>query len=256
MGHLGDITYEVIFPGEALKGFVSHFWCSRWDNSIRQSLNYHATANTNTEAVFAFGLLKQPVFTTLLGHTTHYRCIEAVGLSEMFGVSLHSHAIPYFFGVSADDLCGQLIDLGEIISSDAEVIALRLANCNSIHGRVALMRGYLMSRFDTRQKTDPAILNAIKKIRASCGQVNIANMAKEALLSEKQFERRFRNFSGFNPKLYSRILRFECSLVPYGYKTGFTRKALDLGYYDQAHFIKDFKAFSGFSPGAYTPVSY
>ncbi len=255
MKYLEAITYEVVFPDKALKEFVSHFWFTRWNTGIQEYINYHSTANTNTELVFAFEPGKQSVFSTLQGHTANYDCIETGGFSEMFGVSLYAHAIPYFFGVSASELVNQLIELNEIIRSDAEVIAYRLANSNSFNKRVEIMAQYLKSKFDPSRKTDVPIINAIRKIRELRGQVSIENLAKESLLSQKQFERRFKNFSGFNPKLYSRILRFESSLWPYKDDTSFTDKALDLGYYDQAHFINDFKQFSGFSPTNYTPIS-
>src|SRR5690606_520732 len=173
MKYLEAITYEVIFPDKALKDFVSHFWFTRWNMGIQGYINYHSTANTNTELVFAFEPGKQSVFSTLQGHTANYGCIETGGLSEMFGVSLYAHAIPYFFGVSASELVNQLIELNEIIRSDAEVIAYRLANSNSFNKRVEIMAQYLKSKFAPSRKTDVSILNAIRKIRELKGRVNI-----------------------------------------------------------------------------------
>ncbi|QEC51215.1 AraC-like DNA-binding protein [Anseongella ginsenosidimutans] len=255
MKHFGGITYEVILPDKGLKDFVSHFWCGWWTTGVQERSNYHSTANTNTELVFAFNPGTQPAFSVLQGHTANYSCIETGGLSEIFGVSLYSDAIPYFFEVSASDLGNQYIDLHEIMRSDADLIAHRLANSNRFNQRVEIMTQYLKLKFDSNRKTDLSIINAIKKMRELRGQVNIKNLAKESLLSQKQFERRFRSFAGFNPKLYSRILRFESSLFPCHHYAGFTNKALDLGYYDQAHFINDFKEFSGFSPSNYVPIS-
>lgn len=255
MNYLAAITHGVILPDKELKDFVSHFWFSRWNTGIQGSFNYYSTANTSTELVFAFEPGKQPVFSTLQGHTANYSCIATGGLSEMFGVSLYSHAIPYFFDVSAGEMINQLVSLQDMVGSDAEVITHRLANCNSFVKRVEVMSQYLSSKFDPNRKTDVSIFNAIRKIRDLKGQVNIEKLAKESLLSQKQFERRFKNSSGFNPKLYSRMVRFENSLSLNNDETSFTNRALDLGYYDQAHFINDFKQFSGFSPGNYVPIS-
>jgi AraC-like DNA-binding protein len=255
MNYLEPFTYEVIFPDEGLKNFVSHFWFSRWNTGIQECFNYHSTASTNTELVFAFKPGRQPVFSTLQGHTANYCCIKTGGLSEMFGVSLYSHAIPYFFKVSACELIDQLLDLREIMRLDVEVITQHLAHANSVYKRVEIMTNFLKGKLIPNQKTDLVIINAIKKIRELRGQVNVQTLAKESALSQKQFERRFKNFSGFNPKLYSRIIRFERSLSPYNDYISLTDKALALGYYDQAHFINDFKQFSGFSPRNYTPVT-
>ncbi len=255
MKHLEAITSQVILPEKGLDHFVNHFWASRWNTGIQGSISYHSPASTNTELVFAFKPEKESVFSVLQGHTANYSCIETGGLSEMFGVSLYSYALPYFFKASAGELVNQLVELRDIIHSDTDVITHRLANANSFGKRVEIMSQYLKSKLDPTRKTDISIINAIKKIRKLNGQVNIGDLAKESFLSQKQFERRFKNFSGFNPKLYSRIFRFESSLPLYYDDTNFANKALDLGYYDQAHFINDFKQFSSFSPTNYVPIS-
>jgi AraC-like DNA-binding protein len=254
MKHFETFTYEVILPDKGLEDHVSHFWCSRWNTGIQECINYNSTANTLSELVFAFAPGKQPVFSLLQGHTDKYCCLETAGLSELFGVSFYSHAIPYFFEASACDLVNQLANLGDFMRSDAEAMSYRLACADSFAKRVGIMTLHLKHKFNLHRKTDLTIINAIKMMRQSGGQVNIAALAKKCSLSQKQFERRFKSFSGFNPKLYSRILRFKNSFLQYN-DPSYTKMALDLGYYDQAHFINDFKQFSGFSPRNYTPIS-
>lgn len=72
-------------------------------------------------------------------------------------------------------------------------------------------------------------------------------------LSERQFERKFREYSGFNPKLCMRIVRFEeaCNFYGHSGQKTMTEIAHECGYYDQSHFIRDFKEFSGYEPGHY-----
>ncbi|HWV74049.1 MAG TPA: helix-turn-helix domain-containing protein [Pseudosphingobacterium sp.] len=255
MKHLEAFTHEVGFPDKDLADFVSHFWCSKWPMGIQECFNYHSTANTNTELVFAFAPGQQPVFSTLQGHTANFCCLQTGGLSEMFGVSFYAYAIPYFFEASAFDVLNQLVDFKEIIKFDAAIIIDELACAGSFTHRIEIMTRYLKNKFNLNRKQDGTMVNAIKTIRKLRGQVNIKALANNSSLSQKQFERRFKTFAGFNPKLYSRILRFENSLFPYQNNTSLTDKALDLGYYDQAHFINDFKQFSGFSPSNYTPIS-
>ncbi|HEX2898290.1 MAG TPA: helix-turn-helix domain-containing protein [Bacteroidia bacterium] len=71
-------------------------------------------------------------------------------------------------------------------------------------------------------------------------------------ISMRQLERTFKDHAGFSPKTYARILRFQSTTKEYGntHKT-LTDIALDCGYYDQAHFIHDFRQFSGYAPGDY-----
>ncbi len=68
----------------------------------------------------------------------------------------------------------------------------------------------------------------------------------------RQFERKFKQFSGFSPKLFSRIIRFQSAIKKYDdKKMPLTEIAYECGYYDQSHFIHDFKEFSGYSPMQY-----
>ncbi|MEJ7663659.1 MAG: helix-turn-helix domain-containing protein [Hymenobacter sp.] len=79
-------------------------------------------------------------------------------------------------------------------------------------------------------------------------------LAAAACLSVRQFERKSYERLGFSPKLYSRMIRFSHA---YKYKecaphTSWTEIAHRCGYFDQMHFIRDFKFFTGYAPGILT----
>ncbi|WP_119080920.1 helix-turn-helix domain-containing protein [Chitinophaga alhagiae] len=257
--HLEAVTYEVAPPCKALEGFVSHFWCSRWHAGVQQHFSYHATACTTTELAFAFAPgwnrhRPNTVFSSVQGHTENHSRIDTGGFSDMFGVSLHSYAVPFFFNIPASRLTNQLIDLDELIPGGAAILADSLARGRTFPDRVEIMTQYLKAKWQQVAQADPAIMHAIRRMRGMKGSVSIRDLAGECSLSQKQFERRFRAFSSFTPKLYARILRFESSLGSYKKLDSLTDVAHHLGYYDQAHFINDFKKFSGFSPRKYMAV--
>jgi|WetSurMetagenome_2_1015567.scaffolds.fasta_scaffold185651_2 transcriptional regulator GlxA family with amidase domain len=84
-------------------------------------------------------------------------------------------------------------------------------------------------------------------------KLKVSELAKTHNISSRHLERKFREYSGMPPKLYSRIARFQRAVRSYGSTThgSLTSLALDCGYYDQSHFIHEFKTFSGYSPGQY-----
>ena len=118
--------------------------------------------------------------------------------------------------------------------------------------RVAIISSFLERKLLANNKSQPAFCSAISDIIHSGGSVSVNELAKRSFLSIRQFERNFKTFSGFTPKLYSRIIRFQTATQQYGNsQKSLTDIAYDCGYYDQSHFIHDFKQFSGYHPKQY-----
>ena len=81
----------------------------------------------------------------------------------------------------------------------------------------------------------------------------VRELTRELGMSERRFVEVFTSEVGLKPKLFSRIQRFQRALarIPGNPGTDWGNLALDCGYFDQAHFINDFREFSGLSPGDY-----
>lgn len=148
-------------------------------------------------------------------------------------------------------MAGQLVDIGDVLRGDAPAVSESMAAALSTPQRVATISAYLKAKLAMRFQEDRIVIGAIKKISGHQGMVNIAALAAETGLSQKQFDRRFKAYTGFNPKLYSRIHRFESALWHRRQYATLTDLAYAHGYYDQAHFIHDFKSFSGFNPNQF-----
>ena len=94
---------------------------------------------------------------------------------------------------------------------------------------------------------------AAKLLHHTKGQYRIAQLADYCQVSVRQLERGFRQVIGTSPKVFARTLRFQDAQrnLMFDPNTNLTRLANDCGYFDQAHFIKDFKAFTGKTPTEY-----
>jgi transcriptional regulator GlxA family with amidase domain len=92
------------------------------------------------------------------------------------------------------------------------------------------------------------ILNAVKKIKLAGGDIKIKELTKDLPLSRDPFEKRFRREIGTSPKQFSSVIRIKTFINNYTKSEYLTKAALKAGYYDQAHFIKDFKLFTGKTP--------
>jgi AraC-like DNA-binding protein len=252
------MNYTIIPPCEELKDYVSHFWMGRLNRIEQADFTYYSTASTLTEIAFAFKPLHpgglELLFSSVHGHRENFGQLPAAGFVEILGASLYSYSVPSLLGVSTSDLTNHFVETDTLLGAQSEAIIAKMSTATSLADRISSLADYFKSQLRKKCFKDPVIFSAIKHIRKHYREININTLASACCLSEKQFERRFSAYSGFKPKLYSRITRFEeASWNCRNYDT-LTAAAHAHGYYDQAHFIHDFKMFAGFSPKKFFSV--
>ncbi len=216
------------------------------------------TASTFTEMAFAFqGSSAHPElrFSSIQGHTSHYAEFPAGGFFKLFGVSLYSHSVPVLFQLPASELCHRFLPIDSLCGNAGDGLIERIALAASTAERVQVLTSFFKAQLLRSSSLDTRIAGAVKHIRQQRGNVNIADLAGQCGFSKKQFERRFLAGSGFSPKLFARIVRFENAMRSYPEYPDLTSLAYASGYYDQAHFIRDFNAFSGYSPAKFFALS-
>ncbi len=105
---------------------------------------------------------------------------------------------------------------------------------------------------------EPRAIDVITKacvevIVQSQGQLDVVELADKMNVNRRNIERRFTSVIGMSPKQLSRVIRLQATLKMLEQKkfTSLTSLAYENGYYDQAHFIKDFKEFTGISPKSF-----
>ncbi|MFX1704726.1 helix-turn-helix domain-containing protein [Chitinophaga sp. CC14] len=116
--------------------------------------------------------------------------------------------------------------------------------------RIAIVEQFLIAALSSRQP-DLLIRNAVQQIKTAAGDVKIKSLAADLYISQDAFEKRFRRSVGTTPKQFSAIVRLRHLLDHFPEADSLTEAAYDAGYYDQAHFIKDFRAFTGQTPQAF-----
>jgi AraC-like DNA-binding protein len=126
----------------------------------------------------------------------------------------------------------------------------QLAACGTKEEMIDWLEQVLVSRLINPQP-DPLILLAIQKIRSAGGLIPIRQLTRDLYLSQDAFEKRFRQTVGTSPKHFSTIIRLRNAIHTHSNTNSLTDTALTAGYYDQAHFIKDFKGFTGQPPGQF-----
>jgi len=118
--------------------------------------------------------------------------------------------------------------------------------------RIAAVERFLIGRM-TNTEPDKLVLAAITLIHKSKGNIRIKELTGQLHISQSPLEKRFRQAVGTSPKKFASIVRLKYVIQQYGYANSLTELGYEAGFYDQAHFIKEFKTFTGETPEKFFP---
>lgn len=252
------MNFFSIQPPPSLSGIVNFFWVSRWDHTNAPFFTYYSIAETYTKLVFMYKISPggtvvkaEDFYSAIQGQTDTHERFPTPGMFEIFGVSLQPAAVPRLFGFSAPEIHNHTLDFPTMFGRAGEELDEQMAFATANRERLHIVSRFLENQLQHNNRDEPAIISAVNDIRANGGVVNISGLAKKYFLSQKQFKRRFKKWSGFTPKKFARITRFEMAVDKYPSFHSLTEMSHAMGYYDQSHFIRDFKEFSGFNPKQY-----
>jgi len=186
----------------------------------------------------------------VVGPVTESRILRVGGSVHAVGAVFPSTLAFDVFGVPASELVDRIVSLQDLWTSDdverlfASPPCMDLPNCLSALKNALASRAGRPSSGETVGQTSPRF------ITLHSGLVSINSMVRSHGLSRREFSRRFRAAAGLPPKLFARITRFQ-ALVHALLSTDISLWAsvsLDVGFYDQAHMINEFRAFAGSPP--------
>ncbi|MGV3597836.1 MAG: DUF6597 domain-containing transcriptional factor [Bacteroidota bacterium] len=254
------MRYLTIPPPPSLSLYVRSFWVLEGEASAQTPYIYRSYADGCPELICHYkgrfneitpnGTVSSPLF-HLHGQSQHYRRFITTEDFSIFGVYLYPFAIPLLFGIPTYETSNQAPDWETLVSNDNRFFEEQMMLAETNQQRLQLLSNFLQQRLSKQFLPHPGILTSIKQVLFDTETRNVSLLADTYSLSVRQFERRFKEYSGFSPKLYTRIARFQNVLKEYGNRQPLTDIALRCGYYDQSHFIRDFKAFSGHNPKTY-----
>lgn len=249
------MIYYTIPPSEKLKEFIKFFWVLE----SKESYTHISMPDVCPELLFHYNgqfdelidkSKSQKSFTAGIHAQTHQRRKFYIDSAfGMFGVYLYPYAIPLLFGIPANELTNEVPDLNSLLKEEGLWLEEVIGNAINNNQRVKIIEQFVVKKLARTYQNTLPVFKAVQNIIETNGLITVKKVAGNYFLSERQFERKFLHYAGFSPKLFSRIVRFHASMAQYGTgEKSLTSIALDCGYYDQSHFIHDFKEFSGFHP--------
>jgi AraC-like DNA-binding protein len=187
------------------------------------------------------------------GARSEFSLLDTSKPFSMIGVAFKPGGGFPFVNLPAGELHNLGVPLETVWGRDADAIRDRVLEARTPQARIAIVEQALTEKAAGRFAGHPAVRFALKRFEGAAPFGSIAEVTSQIGLSSRRFIELFRHEVGLTPKLFCRIRRFQQALgaVEDATNVDWARVALSCGYYDQAHFIHDFRAFAGVSPSAY-----
>jgi AraC-like DNA-binding protein len=186
----------------------------------------------------------------LIGQLTRPYEVEPTGETGTFFVCFHPNGFLPFTTIPIKDMENTAVPLEKLFGTDGQEIEQKILNAHSTSERIALIETFLFNRLANTETVDHILKSTVETILTANGQLSVEELSRKTNINRRQLERKFSSAIGLSPKQLSKTIRLQATLKVLLNKKiiNLTDVAYENEYYDQAHFIKDFKEFTGLTP--------
>jgi AraC-like DNA-binding protein len=258
------MQYTEIMPGDRLKPYVKCYYIYEaetdvaFDDTVFPSGCMEIIFNLGTgkwQTAVENGFATTPAV-ELWGQIIRPLPIKSIGKNTMLGVRWLPHAAGCFLNGKMDLFNNQVVDFSDIEGKAVNTLHSKLLETAGWNKRIELIEGFLLRRLLLAEKKSgrmAVVGDIMNELRQADFFDNIENVAARYGITSRYLQKLFLQYTGLTPKLYTKINRFQNSLRLVTKKEiSLTSIAYDCGYFDQSHFIKEFKSFTGFTPSGYS----
>lgn len=253
--------YYTYPASEPLSKYVKYYWTLEGiDDSVAASRE-RIFPDGCMELIFHYGDLFRKYSTDidafdqprsfLHGQLKRFMDIESTGKIGVFSIRFRPDGLHAFIEMDLNELTGNAVSIRDLWGADGCILEEKMLEATTTAQRINIIEQFLIRQMKWR--TDNSIHYCVRSIVNSEGSKSIELLSREVNLGRRQLERKFIATVGLSPKLLTRIIRFQNTLHRLEAKqlASLTGVAYSGGFYDQSHFIKDFKEFTGLNPKQY-----
>jgi AraC-like DNA-binding protein len=259
--------YRTYIPQPPLANFVDSFWLYEGyyqshtkerrlpDGSMELVINLrddmlwvYDRQNPHQFQSFRGGLIS--------GAHSQFTVLDTVSLQSIIGIHFKAGGAFPFLPLPAGEMHNTLLSLDTLWGSTADNLLDTLREAQTPEMKFRTLEQALLAHATLPLARHPAVAFALREFQGVQPHLptrTISNVTRQIGLSPRRFIQIFSDEVGLTPKLFCRVLRFQevLHLIGRAQQVGWTNIALTCGYFDQAHLIHDFQAFSGLNPTAY-----
>ena len=256
------MNYYTIPPPLKLAQYIQFFWVLEGSAAAETPFYHRVLAESSPEWIFyckgqfeVYGTgsdLHTTSFSCLSGQMQNFKKLHTLNDFCLFGVYLFPYTIPAIFGLPAHALSDQTVDTETLLGREGQLLEQKMFAASDHRQRAMLISQFILQRLAKSPETESPVFASIRKILFAPTALSIPALADDCYLSRRQFERKFIHYAGYSPKQFQRIARFNAVIKGFDKRpSSLTEMAYSCGYYDQSHFIHDFRLFSGYNPKAF-----
>jgi AraC-like DNA-binding protein len=257
------MTYQEFTPSENLRAFVKCFYLCEYDADI--VFQDTACATGSMEIMFnlgsgSFQTGRENNFDTtprveLWGQIIKPLQFKSLGKNKMLGIRFYPHTASIALNNHVSVFNDRVTDFTALDNIEVRQLHEQLVNTSILRQQLALLEAFLVKRlaiFQKKHSKFQIVHNVITEMRNEDFCDNIQDVAFRYGISSRYLQKLFLEYTGLTPKLYHKINRFQKSIILTSNKEeSLTSIAYQSGYFDQSHFVRDFKFFTGVAPSAF-----
>jgi AraC-like DNA-binding protein len=253
------MEYQTFEPNKDLSNLVKCYWTlesPKEENPQRQTI----VPDGCMEMIFHYGdlykqytengstIIQPRCFVT--GQLTKPLEIEPTGETGIFSVRFHPEGFLPFATIPIKEMENKAVSLEKLFGKDGQEIGQKILDNNAITERISYIETFLLYRLTDTGTIDRIVKSIVETILTANGQLSVDELSRLTNINRRQLERKFSSAIGLSPKQLSKTIRLQASLKMLLNRkfTSLTALAYEGEYYDQAHFIKDFREFTGLTP--------
>lgn len=186
----------------------------------------------------------------LIGQLTRPYIVEPLGITGSFVVRFQPNGFFPFANIEIKEIQNTAVPLDQLFGKEGEEIGKQILEANSTTERIEFIEKFLLNQLTDRKTIDNIVTSTIETILEANGQFSVNELSKQNNIHRRQLIRKFSSTIGLSPKQLSKTIRIQNTLKTLLTKevSSLTDLAYENEYFDQAHFIKDFKEFTGLTP--------
>ena len=254
------MNYQTFQPHSDLESLVKCYWTLEVpakSNSQRQRI----IPDGCIEMIFILGddikrytsgddFIIQPR-AMVLGQTIEPFYIEPMGYVNSFAVRFYPYGFVNFVTTSIKNLANKETPIELLFGeTPAKELEQKIIQATDTRKRIEIIENFLLDKLNEKATIDNIVKTTIDALLSTKGSTPINTILKDDLSKRRQLERKFLKQIGISPKQLGKVIRLQTALkmLLNQQSENLTKIAYESEYYDQAHFIKDFKEFTGTNP--------